>query len=204
VHDFRTATAADINAEMIRQVEVIVKVAITSSNLKGNYIKALKEAESSLAAGTMEFIRRTGTDYSNRALVPVEARPSVLEKKNEALRKELAAMAMSAPRVYPRCSVSTDESGRPPRSGQNDDNERFAALEKKVEELGPSIIRAIRGGRSTPEARPRKEPVVLARTTITTHLPSLPPEQQGGERRVVQSKKKKRRKRKGSRSAAEN
>jgi hypothetical protein len=59
VHDFRTATAADINAEMIRQVEIIVKVVITSSNLKGTYIKALKEAASSLAAGTMEFTNRT-------------------------------------------------------------------------------------------------------------------------------------------------
>jgi hypothetical protein len=78
----------------------------------------------------------------------------------------------------------TDESGRPPRSGQNDDNERFAALDKKVEELEPSIIRAIedsfRGGRPTPEARPRQEPVALARTIIITHLPSFPRKQQGG------------------------
>jgi hypothetical protein len=76
VHDFRTATAADTNAEMIRQVEIIVKVAITSSNLKGTYIKVLKEAASSLAARTMEFTRRTGTACSTRALVPVEARRS--------------------------------------------------------------------------------------------------------------------------------
>jgi hypothetical protein len=74
LHDFRTATAADINAEMIRQVEAIVKVAITSSNLKGTYIKALKEAWSSLTAGTMKFSRRTGIAYSTRALGPVEAR----------------------------------------------------------------------------------------------------------------------------------
>jgi hypothetical protein len=208
VYDLRTATAADTNAEMIRQVEITVKVATTSSNLKGTYIKALKEAASSLAAGTMEFTRRIGTAYSTRALVPVEARPSVLEKENEALRKELAEMAMSAPRVCSRCGVSADEAGRPPRSGQNDGNERLAALEKKVEELGPSIIRAIedslRGGRPNPEARPRKEPVASTRTTITTQLPSLPREQQGGEWRMVQSRKKKRRKRKGSRSVAAN
>jgi hypothetical protein len=113
---------------------------------------------------------------------------------------------MSAPRVCSRCGVSTDESGRPPdavRSVQNDGNERLAAFEKKVEELGLSIIRAIedslRGGQSTPEARPRQEPVALARTTITSQLPSLPREQQGGEWGVVRSKKMKRRKRKGSR-----
>jgi hypothetical protein len=93
VHDLRTAMAADINAEMIRQFEIIVKVATTSSNLKGTYIKALKEAASSLAAGTMEFTRRIGTACSTRTMIPVGARSSVLEKENEVLRKELAAMA---------------------------------------------------------------------------------------------------------------
>jgi hypothetical protein len=99
-----------INAEMIRQVEQIIKVATTSSNLKGTYIKALRETASFLVAGTMEFTRRIGTVCSTRALVPVEARPSVLEEENEALRKELAGMAISAPRVYSRCGVSAYES----------------------------------------------------------------------------------------------
>jgi hypothetical protein len=72
VHDFRTTTAADINAEMTRQVEIIVKVAITSSKLKGSYTKALKEAAFTLPAGTMEFTRRTRIACSTRALVLVE------------------------------------------------------------------------------------------------------------------------------------
>jgi hypothetical protein len=196
VHDLRTATAADINAKMIRQVEIIVKVATTSSNLKGTYIKALKEAAFSFAAGTVESIRWIRNACSTRVLVPVEARPSVLEKENEALRKELAAMAMSAPRVCSQCGVLAYESGRPSRSGQNDGNERLAALEL--------IEDSLRGGSSIPEARPRQESVESARTTITTQLSSLPREQQGGEWRVVQSKKKKRRKRKGSKCAAMN
>jgi hypothetical protein len=140
VHDLRTATVADINAEIIRQVEIIVKVTITPSNLKGTYIKALKKAASSLAAGTMEFTRRIRTACSTRALVPVKTRPSELEKENEALRKEPAAMAMRAPRAYFRCGVSAYKSGRPPRSGQNDGNEHLTALERKVEELGPSRV----------------------------------------------------------------
>lgn len=93
----------------------------------------------------------------------------------------------------------------PPRNGQNDSN--LATLERRVEELGPSIIRAIedhhRGERPTPEARPRQEPVASARTTITTQLLSLPREQQGGEWRVLQAKRKKGRKKKATRNAAE-
>jgi hypothetical protein len=79
-------------------------------------------------------------------------------------------------------------------------------LKRRSKNLDPlrDIEDSLRGGRPTAEARPRQEPVALARTTITTHLPSLSREQQGDEWRVVQSKKQKRRKREGSRSAAEN
>jgi hypothetical protein len=100
VRDLRTTTTADINVAMVRQVKHIIKVATTSSNLKGTYIKALKEPASSLAAGTMKFTRRIGTACSTRALVPVEVRPSVPEEENEALRKELAGTEMSAPILF--------------------------------------------------------------------------------------------------------
>jgi hypothetical protein len=131
-------------------------MATTSSNLKGTYIKTLQEAASSLAAGTTEFARRIRPACSTRTPTLVEARPPVLEEENEALRKELAEIAVSAPRECSRCGVSTFDSGHPPRNGQNDSNARLAPLERRVEELGPSIIRSIedrlRGSRPIPEA----------------------------------------------------
>jgi hypothetical protein len=39
VREMRIATAADIGAEMIRRVEEIIRMVITSTNLKGTYIK---------------------------------------------------------------------------------------------------------------------------------------------------------------------
>jgi hypothetical protein len=62
----------------------------------------------------------------------------MLEEENEALRKELARMAVNAPRECSRCGVSASESGCPPGNGQND-NARFAVLERRVEEFGLSI-----------------------------------------------------------------
>jgi hypothetical protein len=128
----------------------------------------------------------------------------MLEEENEAPRKELARMAVSAPRECSRCGVSASESGCPPRNGQNDNNARLAALERRVEELGPSIIRAIedrlRGGRPTPKAWPRQEPVAPTCTIINTQLPSLPREQQRGEWKVIESRKKKKKKKKAKKA----
>jgi hypothetical protein len=148
--------------------------------------------------------RRTGTVCSTGAQRPTEARPSMLEEENEALWKELARMAVSAPRECSRCGVSASESGCPPGNGQNDNNARLAALERRVEELGPSIIRTIedriRGGRPTPKAWPKQEQVAPARTIIDTQLPSHPREQQGGEWEVVESRKKKKKKKKAKKA----
>jgi hypothetical protein len=87
--------------------------------------------------------RRTGTACSTGAQRPTEARLLMLEEENEALRKELARMAASAPRECSRCGVSASESGCPPGNGQNDINARFAALERRVEEFGLSVIRVV-------------------------------------------------------------
>jgi hypothetical protein len=161
--------------------QVIIRVATTSSNLRGTYIKALKVAAGTLTAGIMQNARkRTGPACSTGVQRFAEARPSMLEVENEAPRKELARLAVSAPRECSRCGVSASESECPPRNQQNDNNARIAALERRVEEFGPSIIRTIEdrltGGRPTPNARPRQEPVAPARTIIDTQLTSLPRE----------------------------
>jgi hypothetical protein len=205
VNELRTATDADIDAAMILQVNEIIRVATTSSNLRGTYINALKMAAGALTTGIMENARRrTGPACSTGVQRLTEVRPSMLEEENEALRKELARMAVSAPRECSRCGVSASESGCLPGNGQNDNNARLAALERSVEELGPSIIRAIedrlRGGRPTPKAWPRQEPVASTCTIIETQLPSLPREQQGGEWKVIESRKKKKKKKKAKKA----
>ena len=117
VRELRAATAVDIGVEMIRRVEEIIMVAITSSNPKGTYIKIFKEAATFLAVGTMELSRRIGPACGTQAPRLAEASPSLLEEENEALRKELPKMPVSASQKYSQCNVSASESGCPPRNG---------------------------------------------------------------------------------------
>lgn len=144
----RTSSAADVSAELTRHVSEIIspsRVATTSFNLKGTYIKALKDATSYItAAWKNESPRRTGPAHSSNigATRLVEAtRLSALEEENAALRKELSRRAACA-HECPRCSGSASESGRPPREGKSE-SARLDALERRFEEIGPSIIRAI-------------------------------------------------------------
>jgi hypothetical protein len=89
VREMRTATAVDIGAEMIRRVEEIIRVAITPSNLKGTYIKILKEAATSLATGTMELSRRIRLACVTQVPRLANARPSLLEEKARPREKSL-------------------------------------------------------------------------------------------------------------------
>jgi hypothetical protein len=90
----RTSSAADISVELTRHVSEITKVATTSSNLKGTYIKASKETAASFACGTSELVRRTGPAHSSTGATRlVEAKLSLLEEENTALRKELPRRA---------------------------------------------------------------------------------------------------------------
>jgi hypothetical protein len=84
----RTSLAADNSAKHIAEVMMVAK---TSSNLKVTYIKALKEAAASFACRSSELVRRTGPAHRNTGATRlVEARLSVLEEENAALRKELS------------------------------------------------------------------------------------------------------------------
>lgn len=56
--EMRISSTADIGAELIRRVKEIMKVSTTSSNLKNTCIQNLKEAASTIAAGTMELTKR--------------------------------------------------------------------------------------------------------------------------------------------------
>jgi hypothetical protein len=85
----RTSLAADNSAKLTKHIAEVMMVA-TTSNLKVTYIKALKEAAASFACRSSELVRRTGPAHSNTGATRlVEARLSVLEEENAALRKEL-------------------------------------------------------------------------------------------------------------------
>jgi hypothetical protein len=193
--EMRTSSTADISVELTRQIAEILEVATTSSNLKGTYVKALRDAASSIAAGTIELSRLLPAHSNTGASRIAEARLSVLEEENAALRKELSRR-IACVHECSRYSGSASESGRSLREGKSE-SARLAALERKVEEIGPSIIRAIeerfRGRQRSPEARRRTE---HSPTRSTTHLPRLPREQEGGEWKVVESKKKEMKKKK--------
>ncbi|XP_050493062.1 uncharacterized protein LOC126874750 [Bombus huntii] len=191
----RTSSAADVSAGLMMHVSEIMWVATTSSNLKGTYIRSLKDAANYItAAWKTESSRRTrpARDSDN-----VDTRLSVLEEENAALRQELRRLAARAYEC-PRCTGALSEYDRPPPEGGSD-RARLDALERVVRELGPSILRTIEerfGGTrrlNTPEARPSKDRSTDLRAAQTT---SLPREQEGGEWKLVEAKKKRRRRKK--------
>lgn len=187
----RTSSAAEVSAELMRHVSEVMRVAMTSSNLKGTYVKALKDAASYItAAWKNEAPTMTGpADSSNIAASRlVETRLSALEEENAALRRELSRTATCALEC-PRCSGS--ESDRPPREAASE-SARLEALERMFEELVPSILRTIeeRFGsllqqqQRAPEARRNTDHSATRRTTQAN--PSLSREQEGGEWKVVE------------------
>ena len=178
----RTSSAANVGAELTRHVSQLMLVATKSFNLKGTDIKALKDAASYVtSAWQNETLKKPGPTHSDIGTAQsVEARLSVLEKSNAALRKELAKMTACA-HECPRCSGLTSEPERTARKGRSD-SARLATLERRVEEIGPSIIRAIeerfRGRHHSPEAQRGKS---HSATRCATQTTSLPKEQKNGE-----------------------
>jgi hypothetical protein len=154
----RTSSVADIGAELMRRVGKITKVTTTSSNLKGTYIKLLKDAASSIVAGTMELTKRAGPACGTGAARVTEAHLAILEGENAVLRKELARRPVCALQESTRCGVSTSESGRTLKDGEGK-SERLSALERKNEEIGPSIMileERLEDLRISPESRHRE------------------------------------------------
>jgi hypothetical protein len=192
----KTSLAADISAEFLRHVAEIMRVATSSSNLKGTFIKTLKDAASYITAAWMYKTKKSGTTHNSGAVAMriVEARLSTLEEENTALRRELARRTVSA-QVCPRCSGSASESGRPPRKDKSD-GDHINALQRKFEEFGPWIIRAMEerfGGRRPCSPEPQRRADHSA-TRQVTQVSALPREQEGDEWRVVESKKRSRKK----------
>jgi hypothetical protein len=87
-----TSSAADISAEFLRRVAEIMRVATSSSNLKGTFIKTLKDAASFITAAWTYETRKFGTTHNSgaAAMRTVQDRLSALEEENAALRRELA------------------------------------------------------------------------------------------------------------------
>jgi hypothetical protein len=176
--DIRTSSAADVSAEFTRQVSKILRVAAVSSSLKGASIKDLKDVATYVAAAWRELnLQRAEVVHSGSttAAMLAEARLTALEEENAALRKELRRLAA---RIHecPRCNGRAIESSHPPSGG-----ETRRRAEKKMDELGPSIMRAIEewfGGED------RAAPNLGARRTTrpTRHLSHNAPEGAGGWR----------------------
>jgi hypothetical protein len=123
----RTTSAADVNAEVVRQLSEIMRVATTSSNLKGTYVKILRDAASYIAAWVSDPRWTDVTQGSNTGAARLaEARIPVLEEENAALRNQLARRATCV-HECPRCGGTTSESGRPLRESGSE-SARLAAL----------------------------------------------------------------------------
>jgi hypothetical protein len=179
--EVRTSSAVDVRAEFTRHVVEIVRVATTLSNLKGTYVKILRDAASYItAAWKNESPSRTGPAHNSGTAATrlAEARLSALQEENTAFRQEISRRAACA-HECPLCSGSASESGRPLRECKSD-SARIDALQKRFDEFGPFIIRAIEerfGGRRlctlNPDAR-----------RITLPLAAPPKHRRSGESRM--------------------
>jgi hypothetical protein len=157
-------------------------------------VKALKDAASYITtAWKDQSTKRTGPGHNSDTASTrlADARLTALEEENAALRQELSRRPACAHECL-RCSGSVPAPGLPPRTGESD-NDRINALEKRLNELRPSIIRAIEGRFGdrrprTPESRSKPDHSATLRATQTS---ALPKEQGGDEWRVVESKKRK-------------
>jgi hypothetical protein len=193
--EMRTSSAVDISAKVTRQVAEIMRVATTSSNLKGMYVKTLRDAASYITtAWQNQSSKRTGPiqNSGTAATRLTDARLTALEEENAALQ---LSRRTACAHECPRCGGSTSESGRPPREGKSE-SARLAALEKRVEEIRPSIIRAIEErfeGRQLHYLETRQrlpEHTATGRSATAAEKPPTPPPriQEEEEWKVVASK----------------
>jgi hypothetical protein len=90
-------SVAYIGAELMFRAEEIMREATTSSNLKGTFVKILKEATSSIFVGSMELEKWSGTAASAGEVRLLESRLCRLEEENTVLRKELAGRGVRSP-----------------------------------------------------------------------------------------------------------
>nr|XP_033188909.1 uncharacterized protein LOC117156205 [Bombus vancouverensis nearcticus] len=192
----KTSSPAEISAGLTMHVSEIMHVATTSSNLKGTYIRSLKNAASYITAAWNEESARRARP-ARGAGDDVDARLSMLEGENAALRQELRRLAARV-NECPRCADAASEYVRAQWEGGND-RTRLDALERAVRELGPSILRTIeeRFGdarwQRTPESRPSGDRPVDPPSAQPT-----PPrrEREDGGWELVETKKKRRRNKK--------
>jgi hypothetical protein len=88
-----TSSSVDVSAEHARQVAVVMKVAVNSTNLKGTYIRDLKNAAAFFSAAWRDRTRKRSGEGSIEKTARddnVVARLTLLEEENAALRQELA------------------------------------------------------------------------------------------------------------------
>jgi hypothetical protein len=208
--EVRTSSAADVNAEFNRHIATIMRVAMTSTNLKGTYIKDLRDAATYItAAWKYDAPRRMGAAQGSATTKLAEARMTALEEENAALRQELSRRAACA-HECPRCTGSVSVPGHVPREDGSrverpDAHSRIDALEEKFDRLLPSILSAKEerfGGRKAVSSESRNT-AGLSNTRCATQTPAPPREQRSGEWKVVESKKsRKKRKKEDNKKAA--
>ncbi|XP_043604804.1 uncharacterized protein LOC122577543 [Bombus pyrosoma] len=127
------------------------QVAETARNLKGTQVKTLKEVATSIVLGVTEIAKRA--DPASGALAIMEGRIAALEAENDARRKELA-------------SRSTIE--------KSSETARLDAIERKIEELGPSLVQRMEERIQSIEKRMGKEAAPEETTKRDLEEPEAP------------------------------
>lgn len=171
----------DVNAEVIRHLTAVMRVAATSSNLKGTYIKALRDAVGYVTAAWVSQTSKkaaTGRDNSLGTSKPGEEKRATLEEENEALRKKCRELSKKVARLQEGAHIDTSATKAGHSSHEKDNlSARVSALERQIGEIGPSIIKAMeeRLGSQRTGGAPQRKPSEPAKARSYAAVASIPP-----------------------------
>ncbi|CAH2093263.1 unnamed protein product [Euphydryas editha] len=119
VGDSRTAVA--LGRQLEQDLDLILQVASRSRNLKGTFVRVLRESAASIKAVTQVLCKRTPSEE----MVKLQAENARLEKEVESLRAEVAELR----------EITVQKSGTPQPPGRGDVD--------LVEELRASIVASV-------------------------------------------------------------
>ncbi|KAL0868749.1 hypothetical protein ABMA27_008184 [Loxostege sticticalis] len=158
------APAEALKKQAEASVSIIREVATKSGNLKGTFVKSLKEAATSIEAVVSALHRRSTTEETQR----LQALNERLEARVAALERETAELRAAAERAVAPATVPT-----PAALAAGSQEEMDAAANLIMRTVGPMLNARFEGiqDRLLPEKRRRPPLAADRRTTQVTQMP---------------------------------
>ncbi|XP_045456532.1 uncharacterized protein LOC123666487 [Melitaea cinxia] len=157
VGDVRTVEA--LGVQVAKDVDIILKVATRSTNLKGTFVKALKNAASSISIAVESLKERTSSDEVRK----LQAENTRLRRDVEELKLQMAELAKNRP-LQPVSGPAQDT------HSETDREERMrASLLSAIKEMLDSRLADIE--KRLPPAKTVRPPLAADATGVTLQEP---------------------------------